>query len=67
VRLARRLEASDAASARWVGKDALRDLERPLVRARAAKAGKGAKARASRTAGKPAVGAKNAKAAKRSR
>jgi 3-methyladenine DNA glycosylase AlkD len=64
VRLARRLAASDAASARWVGKDALRDLERPLVRARAAKAGK---SRASQKAGKPAGGAKRAKAAKRSR
>jgi 3-methyladenine DNA glycosylase AlkD len=35
--LSRRLAASEDASARWVGKDALRDLSRPLVRARAAR------------------------------
>ena len=35
--LSRRLAASEHASARWVGKDALRDLSRPLVRARAAR------------------------------
>jgi 3-methyladenine DNA glycosylase AlkD len=34
--LARRLAASDQASYRWVGKDALRDLSRPMVRAKAA-------------------------------
>jgi 3-methyladenine DNA glycosylase AlkD len=34
--LARRLAASDQASCRWVGKDALRDLSRPMVRAKAA-------------------------------
>jgi 3-methyladenine DNA glycosylase AlkD len=49
LRLARRLLASDAPSARWVGRDALRDLERPLVRARAAKAGR---VRAGHEAGK---------------
>lgn len=37
VTLARRLAASDDATARWVGKDVLRDLERPLIRARVAK------------------------------
>jgi 3-methyladenine DNA glycosylase AlkD len=31
---ARRLAASEQASCRWVGKDALRDLSRPMVRAR---------------------------------
>jgi 3-methyladenine DNA glycosylase AlkD len=34
VELARRLEASPEAAARWVGKDALRDLTRPLVLSR---------------------------------
>jgi 3-methyladenine DNA glycosylase AlkD len=34
--LARRLAASDQASCRWIGKDALRDLSRPMVRAKAA-------------------------------
>ena len=34
---ARKLAASDHAAARWVGRDALRDLSRPLVRARAAR------------------------------
>ncbi len=34
VALARRLAASADASARWVGRDVLRDLERPLVMAR---------------------------------
>ena len=41
VRLARRLAASDDASARWIGKDVIRDLTRPMVvkraKARAAK------------------------------
>lgn len=37
VALARRLAASDQASCRWVGKDALRDLSRPMVRARLAR------------------------------
>lgn len=37
VALARRLAASHDASSRWVGRDALRDLERPLVRARIAR------------------------------
>jgi len=35
--LGRKLAASQDASARWVGKDALRDLSRPIVRARAAR------------------------------
>jgi 3-methyladenine DNA glycosylase AlkD len=37
VALARRLAASDAAAARWVGRDALADLTRPLVLRRLAK------------------------------
>jgi len=37
IATAKRLAASDVASCRWVGKDALRDLSRPLVRARAAR------------------------------
>jgi hypothetical protein len=40
--MAERLAASSEASARWIGKDALRDLTRPLIRqkvARRAKAG----------------------------
>lgn len=40
VALARRLAASDQASCRWVGKDALRDLSRPMVRARLARRAK---------------------------
>ena len=32
--LAARLAASDQPSCRWVGKDVLRDLSRPMVRAR---------------------------------
>jgi 3-methyladenine DNA glycosylase AlkD len=39
--LAKRLAASDDATRRWIGKDALRDLDRPLVRAKVAKATKG--------------------------
>jgi 3-methyladenine DNA glycosylase AlkD len=40
--LAGRLAASDDAPSRWVGRDALRDLSRPLVRAKMARrAGKG--------------------------
>jgi 3-methyladenine DNA glycosylase AlkD len=35
--LGRKLAASDDAHARWVGKEAVRDLSRPLVRARAAR------------------------------
>jgi len=34
---ATRLARSDSASARWIGKDALRDLVRPLVKSRVAK------------------------------
>ena len=37
VTLAERLAASETASCRWVGKDTLRDLERPAVRARVAR------------------------------
>jgi len=37
VDLSRRLAASEDASCRWVGKDALRDLTRPAVRARLAR------------------------------
>jgi 3-methyladenine DNA glycosylase AlkD len=37
IATARRLAASDQASCRWVGKDTLRDLERPMVRARLAR------------------------------
>ena len=44
VGLARRLAASTEPAARWVGKDALRDLTRPLiVRRVAARAGRSAK------------------------
>jgi 3-methyladenine DNA glycosylase AlkD len=35
TRLAKELAASEQASCRWVGKDALRDLSRAAVRARA--------------------------------
>lgn len=37
IELANRLAASDVPSARWIGKDALRDLGRPLVAKRVAK------------------------------
>jgi 3-methyladenine DNA glycosylase AlkD len=37
IATAKRLAASDVAPCRWVGKDALRDLSRPLVRARVAR------------------------------
>jgi 3-methyladenine DNA glycosylase AlkD len=37
LRTARRLAASPHASARWIGKDAIRDLERELVKRRVAK------------------------------
>jgi 3-methyladenine DNA glycosylase AlkD len=37
LKLARRLAESDDPSSRWVGKDALRDLSRPLVRRKPAK------------------------------
>jgi 3-methyladenine DNA glycosylase AlkD len=40
IALSRRLAASEDASSRWVGKDALRDLSRPLVRARVARSAK---------------------------
>jgi 3-methyladenine DNA glycosylase AlkD len=42
--LAGRLAESDQASCRWVGKDALRDLSRPVVRARLARKVKSARA-----------------------
>ena len=38
--VARRLADSDEPSCRWVGKDALRDLSRPMVRARLARGGR---------------------------
>ena len=37
VELAQRLAASEEAACRWVGKDALRDLSRPMVRAKVAR------------------------------
>jgi 3-methyladenine DNA glycosylase AlkD len=37
IELAQRLAASDGPSARWIGKDALRDLKRPLVAKRVEK------------------------------
>lgn len=37
IALAKRLAASDSSAARWIGRDALRDLERPLVARRVAK------------------------------
>jgi 3-methyladenine DNA glycosylase AlkD len=37
VQLAERLAASNQTSSRWVGKDALRDLSRPMVRAKVAR------------------------------
>ena len=43
IALARRLAASEAPSPRWVGRDVLRDLERPLVKARVAKRARPAK------------------------
>jgi 3-methyladenine DNA glycosylase AlkD len=46
--LAERLAASKDASARWVGKDAVRDLSRPLIAARVAKKSAAAAARAAR-------------------
>lgn len=39
--LATRLAASDDPTRRWIGKDALRDLNRPLVRTKVAKSSKG--------------------------
>jgi 3-methyladenine DNA glycosylase AlkD len=48
--LAGRLAASDDASARWVGKDAQRDLSRPLIAARVRKKSAAAAARAARQA-----------------
>ena len=48
--LAGRLAASKDAAARWVGKDALRDLSRPLIAARVAKKSAAAAARAARQA-----------------
>jgi hypothetical protein len=46
--LAGRLAGSKDASARWVGKDAVRDLSRPLIAARVAKKSAAAAARAAR-------------------
>jgi 3-methyladenine DNA glycosylase AlkD len=50
VALAGRLAASGSAPARWVGKDALRDLSRPLIAARVARKSAAAAARAAVTA-----------------
>jgi 3-methyladenine DNA glycosylase AlkD len=50
VALATRLAASSSAPARWVGKDTLRDLSRPLIAARVAKKSAAATARAARAA-----------------
>jgi 3-methyladenine DNA glycosylase AlkD len=47
--LADRLAAAKDASARWVGKDAQRDLSRPLIAARVAKKSSAAAAKAART------------------
>jgi 3-methyladenine DNA glycosylase AlkD len=44
--LATRLAASTAAPVRWVGKDTLRDLSRPLIAARVAKKSAAAAAKA---------------------
>jgi 3-methyladenine DNA glycosylase AlkD len=53
--LATRLAAADRSAAeRWVGKDTLRDLQRPLVRARVAKKSAATEARAARAAAKAA-------------
>ena len=47
--LAGKLAASDDSTARWIGKDAIRDLSRPLVKSRIAKrAGRGTTSSASR-------------------
>lgn len=48
--LSARLAASAAPSARWVGKDALRDLSRPLIKARVAKKAVAAATRTARAA-----------------
>ena len=55
VALAKRLVASEDASARWVGRDALRDLQRPLVAARIARKAAAGKPAARRPAKKRAV------------
>ncbi len=52
--LAERLSAAKAAPARWVGKDAVRDLSRPLIAARVARKTAAAAARAARAAKAPA-------------
>ena len=44
VAVARRLADSPEAAARWVGKDALRELTSPAVTSRLAGAGRGSKA-----------------------
>lgn len=50
VRLGKRMAASDDASSRWVSRDVLRDLERPLIKARIARKAGSATAKASRSA-----------------
>jgi 3-methyladenine DNA glycosylase AlkD len=52
--LSRRLAASASAPARWVGKDAVRDLSRPLIAARVAKKSAASAARAARAVKPPA-------------
>jgi 3-methyladenine DNA glycosylase AlkD len=56
VAMARRLAESGAAPERWVGKDALRDLQRPLVAKRVAANAARAEARAARAAAKATTG-----------
>jgi 3-methyladenine DNA glycosylase AlkD len=48
IALAERLAASDQTSARWIGKDAIRDLSRPLVKSRIARAAARATSRSAR-------------------
>ena len=52
VSLAEALAASDDASSRWVGKDALRDLSRPMVRAKMARRAGNRQSSAVRRAGR---------------
>ena len=54
VAMARGLAEAESAAARWVGKDALRDLQRPLVAKRVAANAARAEARAARAAAKAA-------------
>jgi len=63
--LSRRLAASTSAPARWVGKDAVRDLSRPLIAARVAKKSAAAATRAAKAASKPARAAVSARRSRR--